>query len=945
MNRYDVLDQILCGVQIGLFYASWEIGGGAGWAFGTFFGYQSKYYGVGLAQTHTHSDLCEGLWAMYDAGRLFSWQHMADATILGLNDVRAFKWNYWKCHNMWDEWIEKDPVVLDLDGDGISSCGVLEGNAYFDHDGNGFAEQTGWIASNDGLLAMDRNGDGVINDDGELFSDQTILQSGFMATSGFEALAELDSNQDDKIDAADPAFEQLIVWTDANGDGQSSPEELFGLYEIGIESISLDSTTVNETDDNGNTVRKLGSFEWTDGTTGQIAEYSFAVNDGTTVPTSRPAVPDDFWDLPYLPGLGNVPDLYHAMLNDESGVLKTLVELFTEATGVVVRNSLMEQILLKWTGTEEIDPASRGESVDALHVAVVQKFYGSAVSTLVPAAENVPPSGIDSVQVEELYRSLFEQMYSALMLDPRILIKHFPEIHVKVDAETEEILALDFGNAIAEVQSRMTIDPEGTKELVSEFGRIVRGGGLWKQDYVDYMSLREAFIEIDPDLGWYFDTGGLPVRMGVGTNESEALRGYSDDDIPTVPWGKSWIRGYSGDDVIYGSDRSETLSQDIAIGPSGNGIFVAGAGDDAIYAFYGDDLLDGGEGDDHLYGEIGNDTYIYRRGSGHDVIYDWDSNPDNVDTIWFGGHLAPEDVTVERVGRNLVFRIVDSPDDSLTVKDYFQYGSAYVSGHTRVERIEFMDGTVWTDSDIILDAYTPTDGDDTIYGGQGDDDLSGGAGDDTIYAKPGNDILDGGADNDRIYGDEGDDILDGGSGTDWLYGGAGNDTYRFGRGSGEDLIYELDSTQGNIDTIELGSGIAPEDVKLETAGEGWTLTILDTNEAITSYYWLDGRTPIYGVDAIRFADGTEWGLDEIQDILVQSTDGNDSIQGFSRGETIEGGAGDDKIFGWGGDDTLNGGIGGDSIYGDAGSDIITGGEGNDTIYGGSEGDTLFGGDV
>jgi len=51
-----------------------------------------------------------------------------------------------------------------------------------------------------------------------------------------------------------------------------------------------------------------------------------------------------------------------------------------------------------------------------------------------------------------------------------------------------------------------------------------------------------------------------------------------------------------------------------------------------------------------------------------------------------------------------------------------------------------------------------------------------------------------------------------------LYHLDGNDTYLFTRGSGQDILYDIETTSGNIDTIELGEGIAPEDIELARAG-------------------------------------------------------------------------------------------------------------------------------
>ncbi|MEW6620494.1 MAG: hypothetical protein AB1422_14355 [bacterium] len=81
----------------------------------------------------------------------------------------------------------------------------VKDGAYFDHDGNGFAEQTGWAGTDDGILVRDINGNGAIDDGKELFGDQTLLGDGTRASNGFQALAELDDNLDGKIDAGDAA--------------------------------------------------------------------------------------------------------------------------------------------------------------------------------------------------------------------------------------------------------------------------------------------------------------------------------------------------------------------------------------------------------------------------------------------------------------------------------------------------------------------------------------------------------------------------------------------------------------------------------------------------------------------------------------------------------------------------------------------------------------------
>ncbi|WP_456400305.1 hypothetical protein [Persephonella sp.] len=67
-----------------------------------------------------------------------------------------------------------DPLVVDVDGDGIEKIGLDNSNAMFDLDGDGFREKTGWVSPDDGILVIDRNGDGQINDVSEVFRNQQI---------------------------------------------------------------------------------------------------------------------------------------------------------------------------------------------------------------------------------------------------------------------------------------------------------------------------------------------------------------------------------------------------------------------------------------------------------------------------------------------------------------------------------------------------------------------------------------------------------------------------------------------------------------------------------------------------------------------------------------------------------------------------------------------------
>ena len=117
-----------------------------------------------------------------------------------------------------------DPLVLDLDGDGLETVGLnLASPVYFDHNADGIKTGTGWVKSDDAFLVLDRNGNGIIDDGRELFGDATPLNgkgtldpSAGIAAQGFAALAKEDTNLDGVVNAADARFGALRLWRDCH---------------------------------------------------------------------------------------------------------------------------------------------------------------------------------------------------------------------------------------------------------------------------------------------------------------------------------------------------------------------------------------------------------------------------------------------------------------------------------------------------------------------------------------------------------------------------------------------------------------------------------------------------------------------------------------------------------------------------------------------------------
>jgi len=128
-----------------------------------------------------------------------------------------------------------------------------------------------WVAPSDGLLAMDRNHDGRINDGSELFGSATRLPDGSRARDGFAAMAALDSNHDGKLSAADHDFKDLRVWVDANSNGQSDAGELKTLAELGITELNLQAQPGKEID-HGNLLGLTASYRREDGSSAALAD-------------------------------------------------------------------------------------------------------------------------------------------------------------------------------------------------------------------------------------------------------------------------------------------------------------------------------------------------------------------------------------------------------------------------------------------------------------------------------------------------------------------------------------------------------------------------------------------------------------------------------------------------------------------------------------------------
>ena len=278
--------------------------------------------------------------------------------------------------------VMRSPLTLDLDGDGVETIPADSG-VYFDHDGNGFAEKSGWVSKDDAILVRDLNNNGQIDDGSELFGDQTILSDGTEAANGFEALADLDSNQDGIFDGDDEAFGEVKVWQDKNGNGVVDDGELKTLNEAGITSINLNYEHQSVTDEHGNVHSQTGTFTRTDGTSGTITDVWFDADYADTVDLTDVVISDEIALLPEVEGFGNVHNLQTAMALDTTGELKGLVQQYASTTNRTERDGILTDLIYTWAGVIDVDPESRATSGvhgnaigDARKLETLEEFLG-----------------------------------------------------------------------------------------------------------------------------------------------------------------------------------------------------------------------------------------------------------------------------------------------------------------------------------------------------------------------------------------------------------------------------------------------------------------------------------------------------------------------------------------------------------------------------------------
>lgn len=156
---------------------------------------------------------------------------------------------------------EDTPLVLVFPGDEIEYRAA--GDARFSLGGSCTTHD--WPTATTPWLAMDLDGNGSIDGAHELFGSGTVLAGGARAEHGFAALAELDANGDGVVSSADPRFEELVLWSDHDGDRRSSRWEQESLSSRGVVALPVAYAIARTCDTRGNCAVEHAAVEMHDG--------------------------------------------------------------------------------------------------------------------------------------------------------------------------------------------------------------------------------------------------------------------------------------------------------------------------------------------------------------------------------------------------------------------------------------------------------------------------------------------------------------------------------------------------------------------------------------------------------------------------------------------------------------------------------------------------------
>ncbi|MGB3165783.1 MAG: calcium-binding protein, partial [Alteraurantiacibacter sp.] len=535
---------------------------------------------------------------------------------------------------------------------------------------------------------------------------------------------------------------------------------------------------------------------------------------------------------------------------------------------------------------------------------------------------------------------------------------------------------IEFASGLASGDLR--VESDGL-DLVLEFAdqsdrlRIVNGGdagnaeaGVSQVVFADGTVIaKDALIA----MATPFNAEGMTIE-GNGSQDNILVGTEGPNDVYSYYGGNDTLIGLGGEDYLQGGSGDDTLH-----GGRGFDYLYGGAGSNTI-------ILERGDGLDYFEPTRPGDIGFPGDGEGPIGISEIEEGPGDGpipipqtygNVLQMGEGIAPEDISFAWksgwpwsnnlfvfVGDNdalytRFYPAVDPETGELSYDGFPPFAQiTFADGHAPIlweeilpqiaiaETTELVAGGIFFDPGMIEPPSEPAGGDGELILPDPDADrlpvelpsetIVGTDGFDYIYAVSGDHVLNGGKGMDFIEGGDGYDIIIGGPGSDELqdYSGGGAE-FHFSIGFGTDWVWT--ERGGAVKTaIVFDDTIAPGDLTVEADGYDYvTLTVTATGDTIVIDDMADSYHDTYGVDEVRFADGTVWSAAQVLAMAAF----NEYAEIYEQ-VIYSGGEGDDTITAQGEEYAL--------LQGFGGNDIITGGWGIDRIVGGTGDDRMVGGD-
>ncbi len=474
-----------------------------------------------------------------------------------------------------------DPLVLDLDGDGVETIAPNgHSGALFDHNNDGIKTATGWIKGDDGLLVRDLNGNGTIDNGAELFGDSTRLANGTKAADGFVALRDIDSNGDSKINAADTAFSELKIWRDANQDGISQANELSTLAELGIESLNATAANMSFPPTAAGQQIITGAFTKTNGTTATLADLNLYQDNFYSEYTTHITIPQELAELPDEAGMGRLRNLREAATL--SPALANVLTQYAAAETRTEQKALLGQLLFEWAKTDPNYSASPVEVINTyrniqydanstnviylragqslpIYLQVIPKTYADTAlqqhTRVVDAAlgDRVTTILFDifssqSADMNKSYTALADAIYADLLTQTRFK-KYLNAVELSI---TDTSISLDTSKVTQLFQDKIASDPyNGLADLI-EFNKYA--GDMLTGTEWDGLGLMENALRtqtITPEIQTLYQELNIRFSGASGGNNDDILLGDAQDRT---------ISGSIGNDILLGGSGNEMLA-------------------------------------------------------------------------------------------------------------------------------------------------------------------------------------------------------------------------------------------------------------------------------------------------------------------------------------------------------------------------------------------------